>query len=231
MKRQQSSAGNVVAYTAEELFKMGKAQFTKIVSAFEHSMAGSAQEKLRQRSDLEAMVEQIEQQSLEDQAHALLHSWHKGCMLANMLHENGFVDAEAEMIRVCAAAKGAIDKVLSPETIAASSKPTISRVAVDRKMESEEQEMRVENNETDPIIVAVDRARPEIRPENNEAEPIMARVAVDRAMLQRRPENNEAEPKMARVAVDRAMPEIRPENNEAEPTQRRVSLWTAPCQK
>ena len=31
---------------------MGKAQFTKIVSAFEHSMAGSAQEKLRQRSDL-----------------------------------------------------------------------------------------------------------------------------------------------------------------------------------
>ena len=64
MKRQQASAGNVVAYTAEELFKMGKAQFTKIVSAFEHSMAGSAQEKLRQRSDLEAMVEQIEQQSL-----------------------------------------------------------------------------------------------------------------------------------------------------------------------
>ena len=113
MKRQQSSAGNVVAYTAEELFKMGKAQFTKIVSAFEHSMAGSAQEKLRQRSDLEAMVEQIEQQSLEDQAHALLHSWHKGCILANMLHENGFVDAEAEMIRVCAAAKGAIDKVIT----------------------------------------------------------------------------------------------------------------------
>ena len=171
MKRQQASAGNVVAYTAEELFKMGKAQFTKIVSAFEHSMAGSAQEKLRQRSDLEAMVEQIEQQSLEDQAHALLHSWHKGCMLANMLHENGFVDAEAEMSRVCAAAKAAIDKVLSPETIAASPKPTISRVAVDRKMESEDQEMRVENNEAGIMMarVAVDRAMPEIRPENNEA--------------------------------------------------------------
>ena len=205
MKRQQASAGNVVAYTAEELFKMGKAQFTKIVSAFEHSMAGSAQEKLRQRSDLEAMVEQIEQQSLEDQAHALLHSWHKGCMLANMLHENGFVDAEAEMSRVCAAAKAAIDKVLSPETIAASPKPTISRVAVDRKMESEHQEMRVENNEAGIMMarVAVDRAMPEIRPENNEAEPTTARVAVDRAMPEVGAENQETEPMVMRVAVDR----------------------------
>ena len=93
-------------------------------------MAGSAQEKLRQRSDLEAMVEQIEQQSLEDQAHALLHSWHKGCMLANMLHENGFVDAEAEMSRVCAAAKAAIDKVLSPETIVQLRRSRPSRVSL-----------------------------------------------------------------------------------------------------
>ena len=54
LKRQQSVSTNNVDYTTEELFKMGKAQFTKIVSAFEHSMAGSAQEKLRQRSDLEA---------------------------------------------------------------------------------------------------------------------------------------------------------------------------------
>ena len=52
LKRQQTVSTNNVAYTTEELFKMGKAQFTKIVSAFEHSMAGSAQEKLRQRSDL-----------------------------------------------------------------------------------------------------------------------------------------------------------------------------------
>ena len=51
LKRQQTAAANNVAYTTEELFKMGKAQFTKIVSAFEHSMAGSAQEKLRQRSE------------------------------------------------------------------------------------------------------------------------------------------------------------------------------------
>ena len=140
-------------------------------------------------------------------------------MLADMLHENGFVDAEAEMSRVCAAAKAAIDKVLSPETIAASPKPTISRVAVGRKMESEDQEMGVENNEAEIMMarVAVDRAMPEIRPENNEAEPIMARVAVDRAMPEIRPENNEAEPTTARVAVDRAMPEVGAENQETEP--------------
>ena len=48
LKRQQTASCNNVSYTTEELFKMGKAQFTKIVSAFEHSMAGSAQEKLRQ---------------------------------------------------------------------------------------------------------------------------------------------------------------------------------------
>ena len=52
LKRQQTQANNNISYTTEELFKMGKAQFTKIVSAFEHSMVGSAQEKLRQRSDL-----------------------------------------------------------------------------------------------------------------------------------------------------------------------------------
>ena len=55
--KRQDGARNNVAYTSEELFSMGKASFTKIVSAFEHSMVGSAQEKLRQRSDLEALVE------------------------------------------------------------------------------------------------------------------------------------------------------------------------------
>ena len=77
-------------------------------------MAGSAQEKLRQRSDLEAMVEQIEQESLEEQAHALLHSWQKGRILGSMLEEQGFRDATAEMHRACTAAKDVIDKVLSP---------------------------------------------------------------------------------------------------------------------
>ena len=71
LKRQDGPRNNV-AYTSEELFSMGKASFTKIVSAFEHSMVGSAQEKLRQRSDLEAMVEQIEQETVEEQAKALL---------------------------------------------------------------------------------------------------------------------------------------------------------------
>ena len=135
LKRQQSAASNVEAYTAEDLFRMGKAQFTKIVSAFEHSMAGSAQEKLRQRSDLEAMVEQIEQESLEEQAHALLHSWQKGRILGSMLEEQGFCDATAEMHRACTAAKDIIDKVLSPETIAAAPRPTITRVAMDHGME------------------------------------------------------------------------------------------------
>ena len=117
MKRQQSSASNNIAYTTEELFKMGKAQFTKIVSAFEHSMAGSAQEKLRQRSDLEAMVEQIEQESLEGQAHALLHAWHKACAVGRILEQQGYEIAAAEVHEACADAKKVIDKVLSVETI------------------------------------------------------------------------------------------------------------------
>ena len=47
------------SYTNGELMNMGKAQFTKIIAAFEQAMIGSAQEKLQQRSDLEALVEQI----------------------------------------------------------------------------------------------------------------------------------------------------------------------------
>ena len=69
---------------------MGKVQFTKIVSAFEQSMAGSAQEKLRRRSDLEAMVEQIEQETLEEQGHALLHSWQEAMTVGDILQEKGF---------------------------------------------------------------------------------------------------------------------------------------------
>jgi hypothetical protein len=45
---------------------MGKKEFTRIIGAFEHSQAGSAQEKLQQRSDLEAMCEQIQQESHEN---------------------------------------------------------------------------------------------------------------------------------------------------------------------
>ena len=45
------------SYTNEQLMNMGKAQFTKVIAAFEQAMIGSAQEKLQQRSDLEALVE------------------------------------------------------------------------------------------------------------------------------------------------------------------------------
>ena len=131
MKRQQGASNNV-AYTTEELFNMGKAQFTKIVSAFEHSMAGSAQEKLRQRSDLEAMVEQIEQETLQDQAHALLQSWQTADLACKLLEQQGCAAATAELQAACLAAKAAVEKVLSPETIEAQAKPSVSRVNVDR---------------------------------------------------------------------------------------------------
>ena len=134
LKRQQTVSTNNVAYATEELFRMGKAQFTKIVSAFEHSMAGSAQEKLRQRSDLEAMVEQIEQETLEEQAHALLHSWQTAVCVTDVFQEKGLVKVARQMRRVCDAAKQTIDKVLSPETIGAAPKPTIARVVAGHAM-------------------------------------------------------------------------------------------------
>ena len=128
LKRQQTASCNNVSYTTEELFKMGKAQFTKIVSAFEHSMAGSAQEKLRQRSDLEAMVEQIEQETLEEQGHALLSAWNTAVSVADILRDKGCLEASRHVKSVCDATKPAIDTVLSAETIAVAPKPTIKSV-------------------------------------------------------------------------------------------------------
>ena len=145
MKRQQGASNNV-AYTTEELFNMGKAQFTKIVSAFEHSMVGSAQEKLRQRSDLEAMVEQIEQETLQDQAHALLQSW----QTVELLEPQAGAAVTPELQAACLAAKAAVEKVLSPETIAAQAKPSVSRVVVDRGTD--------DAVESDVALVDVDRA-------------------------------------------------------------------------
>ena len=149
MKRQQGASNNV-AYTTEELFNMGKAQFTKIVSAFEHSMVGSAQEKLRQRSDLEAMVEQIEQETLQDQAHALLQSWQTADLACKLLEQQGCAAATAELQAACLAAKAAVEKVLSPETIEAQAKPSVSRVNVDRGKD--------EAAQADVARVDVDRA-------------------------------------------------------------------------
>ena len=65
VKQQCGETANT-PYTADQLFKMGKKEFTRIIGAFEHSQAGSAQEKLQQRSDLEAMCEQIQQESHEN---------------------------------------------------------------------------------------------------------------------------------------------------------------------
>ena len=111
---------------------MGKAQFTKIVSAFEHSMVGSAQEKLRQRSDLEAMVDQIEQETVEEQAHALLHAVQKAVAVRDLLMEDGFEVEAAEV--VCAPREiKLLKKVLSPAVVAAASQPKVFRVAADRE--------------------------------------------------------------------------------------------------
>ena len=67
---------------------MGKAQFTKTVSAFEHAMPGSAQEKIHQRSDLEAMVEQLEQSSLEEDGQALVQVLQRVRALGTTLSED-----------------------------------------------------------------------------------------------------------------------------------------------
>ena len=73
--KKQGEVNTDAMYTNEELMKMGKAQFTKIIAAFEQAMVGSAQEKLQQRSDLEALVEQIEQETLEQHAEEVLQLW------------------------------------------------------------------------------------------------------------------------------------------------------------
>ena len=81
--RRTGGANANVAHTNEELFAMGKSNFTRLVTAFEHSLVGSAQEKIQQRSDLEAMVEQLEQMTLEQRAKELA----AVCRRARDVHE------------------------------------------------------------------------------------------------------------------------------------------------
>ena len=220
LKRQQTQVNNNISYTTEELFKMGKAQFTKIVSAFEHSMVGSAQEKLRQRSDLEAMVDQIEQETVEEQAHALLHAVQKAVAVRDLLMEDGFEVAAAEVSRVCSEGTKVIEKILSPAVVAAATQPKVFRVAADR--------------ETDVASagvarVAVDRAAAAPQPKvsrvaaDREIDVAFAggaRVAVDRAAAAPQPEVSRvaadreidmASAGGARVAVDRAAAAPQPE--------------------
>ena len=47
-------------YTQEALLAMSKVQMTRLLCAYEHKMQGSAAEKLQQRGDLEAMLNQLE---------------------------------------------------------------------------------------------------------------------------------------------------------------------------
>ena len=49
--------------TPEKLLAMGKAQMSRILCAYEGNQPGSAAEKLAQRTDLEAMIHQLEEAS------------------------------------------------------------------------------------------------------------------------------------------------------------------------
>eukprot|EP00435_Cladocopium_sp_Y103_P012057 s75_g3.t1 len=107
-----------VKHTNEELLAMGKANFVRLVSAFEHSLAGSAQEKIHQRSDLEAMVEQIEQGSLEDEGQELLQCWKKGRDVLQQLGEESVAAGDvADLELACAKAESLLFQVLGEDMV------------------------------------------------------------------------------------------------------------------
>ena len=102
------------SYTNEELMKMGKAQFTKIIAAFEQAMIGSAQEKLQQRSDLEALVEQIEQETLEQKAEEVLQLWQSTVQSGTQLYTEG-TQQHRDWTQQCQAAEDVLENVLGKE--------------------------------------------------------------------------------------------------------------------
>ena len=102
------------SYTNEELMNMGKAQFTKVIAAFEQAMIGSAQEKLQQRSDLEALVEQIEQETLEQKAEEVLQLWQTTVNSGTQLYTEG-TQQHGDWTQQCAAAQEVLEKVLGTE--------------------------------------------------------------------------------------------------------------------
>ena len=117
MTRQVGMNSNV-KHTNEDLLAMGKANFVRLVSAFEHSLAGSAQEKIHQRSDLEAMVEQIEQMSLEDEAQELLQCWREGKDVMQQLSGEAAAAGEVvELEMACAKAESLLFQVLGEESV------------------------------------------------------------------------------------------------------------------
>ena len=71
--KQACGANAYEEFTPAALLRMGKAQMTRVLTAYEQALPGSAAEKLAQRSDLEAMLNQVETESLVA-AHAAMHS-------------------------------------------------------------------------------------------------------------------------------------------------------------
>ena len=137
-------------------------------------------------------MEQIEQETLEEQGHALLHSWQTAVCVADVFQEKGLVKSAQQMRRVCDAAKQTIDKVLSPETIRAAPKPTIARVVADHTMVGQPEVAcvvadRATEPHQQPRVVAGRATEPHQQPERNERatephhQPEVARVVSDRA--------------------------------------------------
>ena len=102
------------SYTNGELMNMGKAQFTKIIAAFEQAMIGSAQEKLQQRSDLEALVEQIEQETLEQKAEEVLSVWQAAVQTGKEVLAEGSEEF-GNWKNKCGAAEEVLERVLGSE--------------------------------------------------------------------------------------------------------------------
>ena len=102
------------SYTNEELMNMGKAQFTKIIAAFEQAMIGSAQEKLQQRSDLEALVEQIEQETLEQKAEEVLGVWQAAVQTGKEVLAEGSEEF-GNWKNKCEAAEEVLERLLGSE--------------------------------------------------------------------------------------------------------------------
>ena len=60
-------------YTPQQLFQMGKSNFTRVLCAYETNLPGSAAEKLAQRADLESMLNQLEEESLQKAVREMPH--------------------------------------------------------------------------------------------------------------------------------------------------------------
>ena len=61
--KKQYGAQSYEEVTPKQLLQMGKAQMSRILCAYEGNQPGSAAEKLTQRTDLECMINQLEQES------------------------------------------------------------------------------------------------------------------------------------------------------------------------